>query len=615
MLDNFRKVGIVWNHSTNQIYQRMRVASSDDHGRKLVVQITNDYVLENTSKVELRLYWEIRDKKGFNDFTLIDAEHGIYEIYFSRGMLENKGTHKAWLHAIDTTGSITSEVFGIEVFKGIELEALEGTEDFSALNSALGRVVEIETQEQKRVDNEKLRETAESARKAAETTRDTNETARKTAETNRVNAENTRDTNETARKTAETNRVTKENIRESNEVIRQKRYNELKDLDVTKLEDDVEDVRTEMLNAAYLANEGQENIDFKIETNDVPVYWRSHIQSKIDNINTIHKNGGRDVSSIAFITDIHYERSAGHYGKLLNEISRKSDIHHIINNGDMLSKRVTKKEFLELMREAQRKFGTLLNKTYFSMGNHDDNPYHTNDDGNWDKLVNDKEQFSEYFRYLGNNVTMGSSGKYYYVDDHNFKIRIIILDSIDIPYIKSGNVGKYRGQNMWAYREEQLDWFGNTALNVPDNSWHVLVASHMPPYATGVEGFGGTTRNADMARKILQAFKNKTSYSGSSASNVESDLKATVSVNFSGKGGNVIGWFSGHVHYDNMVDMPEGIKLITTLCDGWEPWADAPTKTMGTTTEHAFDILSINTNLKRVNLTRVGAGSNRTFNY
>jgi flagellar biosynthesis GTPase FlhF len=241
MLDNFRKVGVVWNHSTNQIYQRMRVASSDDHGRKLVVQITNDYVLENTQEVELRLYWEIRDKKGFNDFTLIDAEHGIYEIYFSRGMLENKGTHKAWLHLTDSTGSVTSEVFGIEVFSGIDLEAVEGTDDFSALNSALARVVAIEDQEEKRQANENAREQAESSRVIAENTRKSAEETRESNEDERKKNENTRESTETARESAESTRQSNETNRqnaeanrqetfESNEVKRQSEFEENEDM-------------------------------------------------------------------------------------------------------------------------------------------------------------------------------------------------------------------------------------------------------------------------------------------------------------------------------------------------------------------------------------------------
>lgn len=389
-------------------------------------------------------------------------------------------------------------------------------------------------------------------------------------------------------------------------------------LDGKASNEDLTQVETEiakgMANAVYLSGETSE-IDFDIQTNTVPIYWRSHIESKIETINNLQKQAGKDAISIGFITDIHYERSTKNYGKLLAEIAKKTDIQHIINGGDMLSERTTKPEYLRLMREAQSHFGNLLDKTYFTMGNHDDNSYQTNDNGNWSRLVDDKEQFSEYFRYLTDKTVMGESGKYYYVDDNNFKIRMIMLDSIDIPYIKEGNYAKYRGQNMWAYRQEQLEWFGNIALDVPDEDWSVMVFSHLQPYATGVTGATGTIRNATIARKILQAFKNKTSYSGNSSTNTEDELRATVSVDFTNGGGNVIGWFTGHVHYDNMVDMPEGIKLITTLCDGWSPWADAPVKTKGTTTEHAFDILTINTKDRKVDLTRIGAGSNRSFSY
>ena len=404
----------------------------------------------------------------------------------------------------------------------------------------------------------------------------------------------------------------------NNDVFDMKADKTFVDSEIARLEGEInknyQKLTTEMMNAVYLAGETSE-IDFDVQTNNVPIYWRSHINSKIETINNLQKQAGRNAVSIGFITDIHYERNTKNYGKLLTEIDKKTNIQHIINGGDMLSERTTKPEFLRLMREAQSHFGNLLDKTYFTMGNHDDNSYQTNDNGNWSKLVDDKEQFSEYFRYLTGKTVMGESGKYYYVDDNNFKIRIIMLDSIDIPYIKEGNYAKYSGQNMWAYRQEQLEWFGNIALDVPDEDWSVMVFSHLQPYATGVTGATATIRNATIARKILQAFKNKTSYSGNSSANTEDDLKASVSVDFTNGGGNVIGWFSGHVHYDNMVDMPEGIKLITTLCDGWSPWADAPAKTRGTTTEQAFDILTINKKSRKVDLTRIGAGNNRSFTY
>lgn len=237
MLDDFRKIDIVWSHATNQIYKKLRVASSDDKGRKLVVQVVDNHVLQNTSGVELRLYWEYKDKNGFNDFELIDADKGIYEIYFSRGMLKNIGLHKAWLHTTDTTGSVTSESFGVQVFPGIDLEAVESTDEFSALNSALARVVAIESQEEERkqaesdrVSAEKDREEAEESRETSDNTRELNEQTRQSQETNRENAEDKRISNEDTRKSNETNRQNAETNRqetfETNEANRQSEFEE-----------------------------------------------------------------------------------------------------------------------------------------------------------------------------------------------------------------------------------------------------------------------------------------------------------------------------------------------------------------------------------------------------
>jgi hypothetical protein len=235
-LENFRKIDIVWHKATRRIFHSVRVASSDDRGRKLVVQVLNDNVVKELSDVELRLYWEHPSgTKGFNDFEAVDASRGIYEIYFSRGMLENVGTHKAWLHLTDTTGSVTSETFGVEVFSGIDLEAVESTDEFSALNSALARVVAIENQEEERQANESSRqqaenqrEQAESERETAESTRESNENARQSQEATRENAEDTRLSNENTRKSSETERLNAETNRqeifEANESNRQSTF-------------------------------------------------------------------------------------------------------------------------------------------------------------------------------------------------------------------------------------------------------------------------------------------------------------------------------------------------------------------------------------------------------
>lgn len=481
--------------------------------------------------------------------------------------------------------------------------------------------------------------------------------------------ESTRQSNEQTRQQAENARVQAENTRKQNEIAREalkqdlvQLKQELEEIDVVSLEqqfvahknnienphnvtasqigaetpsgaqakvdelagkgrttetvkgnaDAINNINTELDRVIYLAGNGESASDYN-NIIGYPPYWISYISNKIDVINTLQREGGVNSTSFGFITDIHLDKNnQKHYGKLLTHIVEDCDIKYVFNGGDTYSANTSKKDFLKGMREAFKLFGKIKDRTLFCIGNHDDNPYGGVE---WNRLITKKEQYSEYFRYLGNDITRGALGTYYYVDDIFHKIRYIVLDSIDIPYIQVNNSAKYSGQNMWAYRQEQLTWFGNVALDVPNSQWSVVVISHMPPYTTGVVGADAVTRNADLARGILKAFKDKTTFSGSSASGVPSDLQASVSVDFRNKGGNVVCWVAGHVHYDNLVTMPEGIKLVTTINDDPRQYLDAPLKTIGTTTEHAFDIFTINTQTKQVNITRIGAGSDRYFTY
>lgn len=382
------------------------------------------------------------------------------------------------------------------------------------------------------------------------------------------------------------------------------------------LPDKLTQIDNELNNAVYLLGNSEpvpNYGDLPSIPNVIPSHWVSHINSKIDTINNIQNSGGSNVVSFGFITDIHSERNANNYGSLMERVAVECNIRDVINGGDTGSRNVSKLDFIDDMNRAFNLFGSRRNRTFFTMGNHDDNPYGGVE---WNRLVKTEDQFTHYFSGYGSNVSYGNNGTYYFVDDMVNKIRYIVLNSLDIPYIQVGSGAKYSGENMSAFRQEQLTWFGNTALNVPDSSWSVVVTSHNPPYGTGVTGFTTTTRNSDLALGILSAFKNKTTFSASSLASVPDDLTASVSVNFNSRGGNVICWVSGHTHSDNSVVIPTGnIRLITTINDSTDSYGDAPVKTRGTTTEQAFDIFTVNTNTKTVNLTRIGAGSNRQFTY
>ena len=133
----------------------------------------------------------------------------------------------------------------------------------------------------------------------------------------------------------------------------------------------------------------------------------------------------------------------------------------------------------------------------------------------------------------------------------------------------------------------------------------------MPPIKENVVGSDRVVVNADVAWDILTAFKNKTSYTSTAT---DGEFGQSISVDFTGKGGDVICWLSGHVHADNIIDK-NGIKLITTLNDSHDEREQAPARPIGTISEQAFDIITVNKAIREIKLKRIGAGEDREITY
>ncbi len=145
MLKEFRSIDVYWDKATRRIYEEIRSSSSDEKGRKLTVQIVNDGQIQDLTNVALNLYWETQDgeNRGLDPFEPLDAENGIYELYFRTGMLKHVGKLNAHLHLVDTTGAITSEPFTIVVFSGVDVDAMASDDELSALNQALIEVQNV----------------------------------------------------------------------------------------------------------------------------------------------------------------------------------------------------------------------------------------------------------------------------------------------------------------------------------------------------------------------------------------------------------------------------------------------------------------------------------------
>jgi hypothetical protein len=205
------------------------------------------------------------------------------------------------------------------------------------------------------------------------------------------------------------------------------------------------------------------------------------------------------------------------------------------------------------------------------------------------------------FKNLENkpNISLTSKG-YYYFDNPYQKIRYVVLNT-------------YNGFDLTnADCVEQLNWFANT-LNSVQDGWYVVVLTHIFFEIYTIEGVKtpDKTRTGIITQQIVDAYQSKNivtlSYSG-----------VTLSYDFSQANGKVAAIFVGHVHYDYSINSPEGYPIISILQDSTyylSSMPDNPTRTAGTYTEQALDVVCIDTEGKAINTVRLGAGQDRQFSF
>lgn len=345
---------------------------------------------------------------------------------------------------------------------------------------------------------------------------------------------------------------------------------------------------------------------------DLPNYWRSHLTNKVKTIQ--HQEAkNKDNFSFSFITDMHMDSNNGRSFSLMHALLEDIDLENIMMGGDFVrNPAVTPKvDVLRQIQEVIVGFGPYWERLLTVVGNHDDNTV----SGRWSETLQGTELYNAILKHMGGEVTFGPGKTYYYKDDTINKVRYLVLNSSNVPRVKDGTGVKYNSIRLHLYQQEQITWVADVGLNVPDDDWSVIVTSHAPPYEQGMVGYDFPTLNETLMRGVIGAFNNKTTYSGASPSNVPSEFKASVTADFTGGGGQVLAWFCGHVHYDNMVQMPEGITLISTLNDGGTRWSNSPRNTLGTTNEQAFDVVTVDKNARKLYLTRIGAGADRVVSY
>lgn len=353
----------------------------------------------------------------------------------------------------------------------------------------------------------------------------------------------------------------------------------------------------------------------------IPQYWHAHINEKIRKIHQNQIKAGKSAMSFGLISDIHWDRSRPCYsGAIWERIADACAIPYIFNGGDTVSGAGTcapDRLFTEL-EGYHREFSKLESRMLMAQGNHDPSYSEFEPPRYYAQCLTKAEIYEYLFRYETKypDRVISEDGSYFYADSPRHKVRLIVLNPYDVPSdeVNEDGSAKYNKMRLMGYRQTQLEWFANVALDVPSTDWTVVLCTHANP-ATNVIEDDYFCRNEDALLAIINAYRSGIPYQLKTRFEDIPDYDIDLSGDFTGSGGEFAVWVSGHTHIDLMT--VENGTLCTAIISDWNHQAKGLPfhRTGGTFREHAFDIFTIDTKNHKLYVTRVGAGDDREYDY
>ena len=298
----------------------------------------------------------------------------------------------------------------------------------------------------------------------------------------------------------------------------------------------------------------------------VPVtYWDAHLEEKCARVNELANGNGSGVPSVVFITDMHIPSNALVSPYLIREVVSRTGSNMVVFGGDALNGQGKKSDALAMLRFIRS--SSPGSEVHFVRGNHDANTEGAN------IKKNQEISRSEYLAVVaGANESRESGSLDYCRDDKKNKVRYIFMDT---------------GAPNSAYVSTlQLAWLKERILEL-EEGWTVLLFVHQ---------FFKTYPGYDTNGKLIKRLLDK----------IYDESKAEIA-----------GVVSGHVHRDRIEVSSKGYPMIATACDAYAKAssADAVSRKLGTTSEQAFDVITLDTAKKMIYLTRIGFGNDRAFRY
>lgn len=283
--------------------------------------------------------------------------------------------------------------------------------------------------------------------------------------------------------------------------------------------------------------------------------------------NSVLPNVNQDTLTISVLTDTHAKAiaSASYYGINgmrhiieANQVATDVGLDLNVHLGDLMDGSDKPEISRGILKFAVENYQKSKPPFYIIEGNHDENDkydehrffktasFHRDD---YDMLVA-KYDFEQPEIFRLNQV---SKVGWYDKGD----VRIIFIDTSDIPYILSNGSKKYDFKKVRGVREQQLEDLTTILEQSVDK--HVVVMGHANIISPS--GRSALNFNGDLVQQLLVAFNNKAS--GQLKNELTGDFGVDIRYDFSSTGiSKVTTYICGHMHYEKNYKVSEINHII-----------------------------------------------------